>query len=176
VRSRLTEFVGPAGQLAQCEQALLDSVTALEAAYKSAREAFRDLLQRSEESAHGGAALRGGSKDANGTEHLIEPDTLPQNAKRRTALKRETGGKYLLGSRRLTLTEAECTIMDLLWDNKPHPVNRAAIYDKFHTNGSSAKASTIDVHICNIRNKMRLVSGGEEFIIMKRGFGWLLTN
>jgi two-component system, cell cycle response regulator CtrA len=79
-----------------------------------------------------------------------------------------------VGRRKVHLTDSEFEIIELLWTKSPQVVSRADVLDQLYGPRPRPSERTIDVFISHIRQKLKLASGGEEFIEAVRGRGWLL--
>ncbi len=107
---------------------------------------------------------------------------LENTAKRRgkrdgfagTLVHRSEDDSYRLGRRRIALTDTEKQILDLLWQAMPEPISRQAIHDALYPHGNKPAAATIDVFVSKLRQKLKLISGGTEFLESVRSKGWAL--
>lgn len=77
-----------------------------------------------------------------------------------------------LGRQSIPLTDTEFAIMEILWSRRPQPVSREEIVSLLYKH--PARPKTADPFISHIRQKLRLVSGGTEYIEAIRGRGWRL--
>jgi DNA-binding response OmpR family regulator len=89
---------------------------------------------------------------------------------------REEENQYRVGRRQVGLTESEKRVLDLLWQAMPQPVSRRAIHEALYAGGEQATIGTIDVFVSNLRQKLKLASGGRDFIQSVRGQGWALKS
>jgi two-component system, cell cycle response regulator CtrA len=87
---------------------------------------------------------------------------------------REEENQYRVGRRQVGLTESEKRVLDLLWQAMPQPVSRGTIHQALYADGEQATIGTIDVFVSNLRQKLKLASGGRDFIQSVRGQGWAL--
>ncbi|MDP5281317.1 helix-turn-helix domain-containing protein [Sphingomonas sp. DG1-23] len=87
---------------------------------------------------------------------------------------REEENQYRVGRRQVGLTESEKRVLDLLWQAMPQPVSRRHIHQALYADGEQATIGTIDVFVSNLRQKLKLASGGRDFIQSVRGQGWAL--
>lgn len=87
---------------------------------------------------------------------------------------REEDNQYRVGRRQVGLTESEKHVLDLLWQAMPQPVSRSNIHRALYTGSEQATIGTIDVFVSNLRQKLKLASGGRDFIQSIRGQGWAL--
>ena len=87
---------------------------------------------------------------------------------------REEENQYRVGRRQVGLTESEKRVLDLLWQAMPQPVSRRTIHQALYADGEQATIGTIDVFVSNLRQKLKLASGGRDFIQSARGQGWAL--
>lgn len=84
--------------------------------------------------------------------------------------------RELVGARgRLPLTVKEATVMGLLI-NTSGVVLRQQLGDAVWTQGWSGTPKAIDMHVANLRKKLRVVSAGEWSIVTVRGTGFLLEE
>lgn len=169
-----------AGLLRACEARLMES-------RRSVDEAL-DLVRRASESAHqatpdGDApalhALLGSHRD-----ELVGLvlSALEQGGKTRETrgdylnalVYREEENQYRVGRRQVGLTDSEKRVLDLLWQAMPQPVARRSIHQALYADGEQATIGTIDVFVSNLRQKLKLASGGRDFIQSVRGQGWAL--
>jgi DNA-binding winged helix-turn-helix (wHTH) protein len=89
---------------------------------------------------------------------------------------REEENQYRVGRRQVGLTESEKRVLDLLWQAMPQPVSRRHIHQALYADGEQATIGTIDVFVSNLRQKLKLASGGRDFIQSVRGQGWALKQ
>jgi len=87
---------------------------------------------------------------------------------------REEENQYRVGRRQVGLTDSEKRVLDLLWRAMPQPVSRRTIHQELYAGGEQATIGTIDVFVSNLRQKLKLASGGRDFIQSVRGQGWAL--
>jgi two-component system, cell cycle response regulator CtrA len=87
---------------------------------------------------------------------------------------REEENQYRVGRRQVGLTESEKRVLDLLWQAMPQPVSRGQLHQALYAEGEQATIGTIDVFVSNLRQKLKLASGGRDFIQSVRGQGWAL--
>lgn len=87
---------------------------------------------------------------------------------------REEENQYRVGRRQVGLTESEKRVLDLLWQAMPQPVSRRQLHQALYADGEQATIGTIDVFVSNLRQKLKLASGGRDFIQSVRGQGWAL--
>lgn len=90
------------------------------------------------------------------------------------ALVRRPDDGYRLGRRRIALTETEKNVLDMLWNAMPEPVSRSTIHEALYAHGNKPSAGAIDVFVSKLRQKLKLASGGTEFVESIRGKGWAL--
>lgn len=83
---------------------------------------------------------------------------------------------YRVGRRQLGLTETERTILDTLWAAMPEAVSRETILKVLYPQGPAASNGAIDVFVSKLRQKLKLASGGRDFIQSIRGQGWALKT
>ena len=79
-----------------------------------------------------------------------------------------------LGRQPVPLTDTEFAIILMLWTRQPRPVTRDEIVAQLGMN--PAKPKSVDPFISHIRQKLRLASGGTEYIEPLRGRGWRLKR
>ncbi|TGX54728.1 winged helix family transcriptional regulator [Sphingomonas gei] len=89
---------------------------------------------------------------------------------------REEENQYRVGRRQVGLTDSEKRVLDLLWQAMPQPVARRTIHQALYAEGEQATIGTIDVFVSNLRQKLKLASGGRDFIQSVRGQGWALKS
>ena len=82
--------------------------------------------------------------------------------------------RYRVGRRVVGLTESERHVLDILWAAMPTPVSRQQLHAKLYAGNEKAALATIDVFVSNLRQKLKLASGGRDFIQSVRGHGWAL--
>jgi two-component system, cell cycle response regulator CtrA len=88
---------------------------------------------------------------------------------------RPEDNQYRVGRRQVGLTESEKHVLDLLWQAMPQPVSRAHIHQALYADATEQAAmGTIDVFVSNLRQKLKLASGGRDFLQSVRGQGWAL--
>jgi two-component system cell cycle response regulator CtrA len=88
---------------------------------------------------------------------------------------RPEDNQYRVGRRQVGLTESEKHVLDLLWQAMPQPVSRGQIHQALYADAAEQAAmGTIDVFVSNLRQKLKLASGGRDFIQSVRGQGWAL--
>ncbi|MDV3458359.1 helix-turn-helix domain-containing protein [Sphingomonas sp. HF-S4] len=87
---------------------------------------------------------------------------------------REEENQYRVGRRQVGLTESEKRVLDLLWQAMPQPVSRRQLHQALYADGEQATIGIIDVFVSNLRQKLKLASGGRDFIQSVRGQGWAL--
>lgn len=87
---------------------------------------------------------------------------------------REEENQYRVGRRQVGLTDSEKRVLDLLWQSMPQPVSRGQLHQALYADGEQATIGTIDVFVSNLRQKLKLASGGRDFIQSVRGQGWAL--
>lgn len=88
---------------------------------------------------------------------------------------RPEDNQYRVGRRQVGLTESEKHVLDLLWQAMPQPVSRVQIHQALYADAAEqASMGTIDVFVSNLRQKLKLASGGRDFIHSVRGQGWAL--
>lgn len=166
--------------LRDCELRLIDSRRSVEDAI--------DLVRRASEQVHdAGARPRGAAIEAMLDSHRQELVGLVLSALERTAqsgdepndylnalVYRADENRYRVGRRQVGLTESEKHVLDLLWRAMPEPVSRRAIHAALYSGDDKANIGTIDVFVSNLRQKLKLASGGRDFIQSIRGQGWAL--
>jgi len=90
---------------------------------------------------------------------------------------RPEDNQYRVGRRQVGLTESEKHVLDLLWQAMPQPVSRGNIHQALYADAAEQAAmGTIDVFVSNLRQKLKLASGGRDFIHSVRGQGWALKS
>lgn len=83
--------------------------------------------------------------------------------------------EFRLGRRKLHLTDSEAVVLELLWADAPTPVSREQLLAHLYPDEERPADRIVDVFLSNLRRKMRLVSGGRNFIQSHRGRGWALV-
>jgi DNA-binding winged helix-turn-helix (wHTH) protein len=90
---------------------------------------------------------------------------------------RPEDNQYRVGRRQVGLTESEKHVLDLLWQAMPQPVSRIHIHQALYADAAEQAAmGTIDVFVSNLRQKLKLASGGRDFVHSVRGQGWALKS
>ncbi|MDT8759269.1 helix-turn-helix domain-containing protein [Sphingomonas psychrotolerans] len=171
-----------AGLLRDCEARLIESRRSVDDAL--------DLVRRASQLAQGSAPNgEGPALHALLDSHRDELVGLVLSALEQGGKTRETRGDYLnalvyreeenqyrVGRRQVGLTESEKRVLDLLWRAMPQPVARRTIHQALYAEGEQATIGTIDVFVSNLRQKLKLASGGRDFIQSVRGQGWALKS
>ena len=166
---------------------LRDAETRLLESRRSVDDAL-DLVRRASELAQDGpGAEQGPALQAVLDSHREELvglvlSALEQGAKPRDArndylnslVYREEDNQYRVGRRQVGLTESEKHVLDLLWQAMPQPVSRSHIHRALYAGSEQATIGTIDVFVSNLRQKLKLASGGRDYIQSIRGQGWAL--
>lgn len=107
----------------------------------------------------------------------LEKGAKPRDARNdylNSLVYREEDNQYRVGRRQVGLTESEKHVLDLLWQAMPQPVSRSHIHRALYAGSEQATIGTIDVFVSNLRQKLKLASGGRDFIQSIRGQGWAL--
>ena len=151
--------------------ALADSLARLSAAVEGAdldigtAEPLRDVLasHRDELVSLVVAALENGARPAAARDSYM-----------RALVHRADDDSYRLGRRRVSLTDTEHQVLDLLWRAMPEPVSREGVLEALYPSGPKPAAGAIDVFISKLRQKLKLASGGTDFLESFRGKGWAL--
>lgn len=165
---------------------LRDAETRLLESRRSVDDAL-DLVRRASELAQEAPAEQGPALQAVLDSHREELvglvlSALEQGAKPREArndylnslVYREEDNQYRVGRRQVGLTESEKHVLDLLWQAMPQPVSRSHIHRALYAGSEQATIGTIDVFVSNLRQKLKLASGGRDYIQSIRGQGWAL--
>lgn len=170
-----------AGLLRECEARLIESRRTVDDAL--------DLVRRASEAARGTTAATGEPPalqavlDSHRDELVgLVLSALEQGGRTREAradyfnslVYREEENQYRVGRRQVGLTESEKRVLDLLWQAMPQPVSRGQLHQALYADGEQATIGTIDVFVSNLRQKLKLASGGRDFIQSVRGQGWAL--
>lgn len=80
-----------------------------------------------------------------------------------------------IGRRRVLLTQREMEVMELLWEQMPAPVSREAILNRLYGDSATRSERVIDVHIHNIRQKLRASGATDVSIKSWAKQGWALV-
>ena len=130
---------------------------------------------------------RVGGLDAGADDYLVKPFEMEELAARMRALERRSNNRTspLLSHGELTLDPAtmlvsfhgegvnlsprEFVVLRTLLENKGKPISRSKLENSMYAWNSEVDSNTVTVHIHNLRKKL-----GEEFIVTKRGFGYLI--
>ncbi|HSX56599.1 MAG TPA: winged helix-turn-helix domain-containing protein [Sphingomonas sp.] len=79
-----------------------------------------------------------------------------------------------IGRRQVSLTPKEFLVIELLWEQMPAAVSRDAILERLYGAHRGRSERVIDVHVYNIRQKLRNAGATDAAIRSKTGQGWLL--
>lgn len=138
----------------------------------TARDTLRDRLQ----------GLDGGADD-----FLVKPFEMEELAARIRALERRLHQRasstlqhrdvvldpaamnVTRGGAKVNVSPREFVILRELLENKSKPIPREQLEHLLYAWGDEVESNTISVHVHNLRKKL-----GEEFIVTKRGFGYLV--
>jgi len=130
---------------------------------------------------------RVGGLDTGADDYLVKPFEMDELAARMRALERRSNNRTspLLSHGELTLDPAsmavtyhgevmnlsprEFVVLRTLLENKGKPISRSKLENSMYAWNSEVDSNTVTVHIHNLRKKL-----GEEFIVTKRGFGYLV--
>ena len=128
-----------------------------------------------------------GGLDTGADDYLVKPFEMEELAARMRALERRSNHRTdpLLSHGELTLDPAsmavtyhgaemnlsprEFVVLRTLLENKGKPISRSKLENSMYAWNSEVDSNTVTVHIHNLRKKL-----GEEFIVTKRGFGYLV--
>jgi two-component system cell cycle response regulator CtrA len=175
-----TDSASLAGLLRDCEARLIESRRSVDDAL--------DMVRRASELAQGAAP----NGEAPALQAVLDShrdelvglvlSALEQGGRTREArgdylnslVYREEENQYRVGRRQVGLTESEKRVLDLLWQAMPQPVSRRNIHQALYAEGEQATIGTIDVFVSNLRQKLKLASGGRDFLQSVRGQGWAL--
>jgi len=147
--------------LTQELDALSQLVSELQQDDEEGADDLQDLLRLHHEEVIG---LLAGSRDA-----AAEPGT-PEFPFRLDPLKREAR----IGRRRMYLTPKEFAVLELLWEQMPAPVSRETIFDRLYGEKRGRSERVVDVHVHNIRQKLKAAGTTNATIQSKTGAGWSL--
>lgn len=97
-------------------------------------------------------------------------------ARRRTPSRRlrHLDGSFLIGDRRVPLSETESRVLAAMWEARFEAVSRDAIFAMLYPREDKPGIGVIDVFVSNLRQKLKLASDGGEYIASIRGKGWAL--
>lgn len=130
---------------------------------------------------------RVGGLDAGADDYLVKPFEMEELAARMRALERRSHQRTspMLSHGELTLDPAsmavtfhgagvslsprEFVVLRTLLENKGKPISRSKLENSMYAWNSEVDSNTVTVHIHNLRKKL-----GEEFILTRRGFGYLI--
>ena len=171
-----------AALLHECEARLLESRRGLDEVLDRVRrmaDLSRDSAEPGEPAAPAIKAVLDSHRDELVSMVLAALETAPKaRASRddymRALVRRDDDGSYRLGRRRVTLTDTEQQLLDMLWQAMPEPVSRDDVLDRLYPEGGKPTAGAIDVFVSKLRQKLKLASGGREFFESVRGRGWAL--
>jgi len=128
-----------------------------------------------------------GGLDTGADDYLVKPFEMEELAARMRALERRSNHRTspVLSHGELTLDPAsmavtyhgadmslsprEFVVLRTLLENKGKPISRSKLENSMYAWNSEVDSNTVTVHIHNLRKKL-----GEEFIVTKRGFGYLV--
>lgn len=79
-----------------------------------------------------------------------------------------------IGRRRISFTPREFQVVELLWEQMPSPVSRAAILERLYGTAGSRSERVVDVHMYNIRQKLSLAGATDVTVRALTGRGWRL--
>lgn len=79
-----------------------------------------------------------------------------------------------IGRRQVSLTPKEFLVIELLWEQMPSAVSRDAILERLYGARRGRSERVIDVHVYNIRQKLKNAGATDAAIRSKTGQGWML--
>ena len=137
--------------------------------------------------ARDGLQDRVGGLDTGADDYLVKPFEMEELAARMRALERRSNnrtspmlshGELILDPASMAVTfngagvslsPREFVVLRTLLENKGKPISRSKLENSMYAWDSEVDSNTVTVHIHNLRKKL-----GEEFIVTKRGFGYLI--
>ncbi len=130
---------------------------------------------------------RVGGLDNGADDYLVKPFEMEELAARMRSLERRSNHRtnpllshgvvtldpasmaVTLNGEGLNLSPREFVVLRTLLENKGKPISRSKLENSMYAWDSEIDSNTVTVHIHNLRKKL-----GEEFIVTKRGFGYLV--
>lgn len=79
-----------------------------------------------------------------------------------------------IGRRQVSLTQREFQVVELLWEQMPSAVSREAILERLYGARRGRSERVVDVHVHNVRQKLRIAGATDAAIRSKSGEGWRL--
>lgn len=88
----------------------------------------------------------------------------------------EESRQVKVNGKSISLTGHEFDILHILLKNPNKVYSRESLYEQVWKSGYYGEDNTINVHISNIRKKIKRIAGDEEYIKTIWGIGFKLTN
>jgi DNA-binding response OmpR family regulator len=79
-----------------------------------------------------------------------------------------------IGRRRVSLTPREFQVVEMLWEQMPLAVSREAMLERLYGTRQGRSERVVDVHVYNVRQKLRIAGATDATIHSKTGEGWYL--
>jgi DNA-binding response OmpR family regulator len=76
----------------------------------------------------------------------------------------------------LALTAKEYAILELLLKNPKKVFSKGNLFESVWQEPYAYDDNTVNTHVCNLRNKLKAVSPGEEYVETVWGFGYKLNG
>lgn len=84
------------------------------------------------------------------------------------------GREVRIGRRSVSLTRREFQVIELLWEQMPAPVSREALLEHLYGARRARSERVVDVHVHNIRQKLKMAGATDAAIRSRTGEGWTL--
>jgi DNA-binding response OmpR family regulator len=112
---------------------------------------------------------RGASGD-----NLVNLETQEANSSIQIELDPATGVAEI-GQQRVTLTNSEFKVLELLWGQRPSLVSHHALLDHLYPEEAQAETGALYVFIHKLRKKLSALDAQDAHIVSVRGHGWKLV-